>query len=168
MIFLYVALLSFFKESRLVQSARLSVSVGLDDSLPRAALMRLSSTYDPQSLPVETSHSTSSEKERTRGETSREATAGAVNMSTEITTATKCVSFHSVTIIFFGCTFGESVPSSGGPALGLSWEAQGCVEYSVEEMEELRGGNLPEAEEEVENEVIKNEQKRADSNGYVI
>jgi hypothetical protein len=158
-------LLSFFKESRLVQSARLSVSVGLDDSLPRTALIRLSSAYDPQSLPVETPHS---EKERTRGETSREANAGEVNMSTEVTTATKCVSFHSVTIIFFGCTFGESVPSSGGPALGLSWEAQGCVEYSVEEMEELRGGNLPEAEEEVENEVIKNEQKCADSNGYVI
>eukprot|EP00615_Pteridomonas_danica_P010818 CAMPEP_0114338172 /NCGR_PEP_ID=MMETSP0101-20121206/6861_1 /TAXON_ID=38822 ORGANISM="Pteridomonas danica, Strain PT" /NCGR_SAMPLE_ID=MMETSP0101 /ASSEMBLY_ACC=CAM_ASM_000211 /LENGTH=350 /DNA_ID=CAMNT_0001470669 /DNA_START=685 /DNA_END=1737 /DNA_ORIENTATION=+ len=65
----------------------------------------------------------------------------------------KSVCFSFVTIKFFECTLGQSVPNSGGAAIGLDWNSVGEEVLSVEDMEELRGGNLPEDEAELENEV---------------
>ena len=62
--------------------------------------------------------------------------------------------FGDVRLRFYSASIGSTVPNSGGPCLGLGWDfsASEDVAMSVEAMEELRGGNLPDDEDELENE----------------
>ena len=52
------------------------------------------------------------------------------------------VGFGALEIRFYNYTLGESVPSDGGPSLGLAWEVVGRMETTVDDFEELRGGNV--------------------------
>jgi len=64
----------------------------------------------------------------------------------------KRVSYGNANFRFFDYCIGGSVPGSGGPALGLGWEWRrfGEAVMSIEDLEEFRGGNLPEEGEEDE------------------
>lgn len=62
------------------------------------------------------------------------------------------VRFRDASFRFYGQTFGQSVPSSGGPPVGLDWDwrkhcdDEGGKEFTmdIEQFEEFRGGIIPE------------------------
>ena len=70
------------------------------------------------------------------------------------TSEPKDISFGAVDMRFFDTTIGESCPGKGGAALGLDWDwkKHGELSWDLEELEEFRGGILPENEEELEDE----------------
>lgn len=66
----------------------------------------------------------------------------------------KSVGFEEATLRFYSITVGESCPTSGGPPVGLGWDwdPQDEVRISVEDLEEFRGGNIPEDQDKLEDE----------------
>lgn len=62
--------------------------------------------------------------------------------------------FKEVTIRLYDTTIGQGVPNDSGPAIGLDWNWQqhGEIVLTVDQLEDLRGGNLPEDEAEMEDE----------------
>ena len=66
----------------------------------------------------------------------------------------KSVGFEEARFRFYSMTVGESCPTSGGPPVGLGWDwnPQDDVRISVEDLEEFRGGNIPEDQDELEEE----------------
>jgi hypothetical protein len=57
----------------------------------------------------------------------------------------KHVSYSSIEIRFYDYTFGQGIPSDGGPSLGLNWEFDPSLTLSsdLEIFEEFRGGIVP-------------------------
>jgi hypothetical protein len=57
----------------------------------------------------------------------------------------KQVSYSSVEVRFFQYTFGQGIPSDGGPSLGLDWDFDPAESLlsDIESFEEFRGGIIP-------------------------
>mmetsp|Transcript_4679 Transcript_4679/g.18689 ORF Transcript_4679/g.18689 Transcript_4679/m.18689 type:complete len:279 (-) Transcript_4679:242-1078(-) len=68
--------------------------------------------------------------------------AGAQPKSREKSAEEAKVTFAGVEVLFFPYTIGDSVPSDGGPSLGLGWQCVDRMQTNLEDFEELRGGNV--------------------------
>jgi hypothetical protein len=65
--------------------------------------------------------------------------------SESVTKVMKQVSYCSVEVRFYEYTFGQGIPSDGGPSLGLDWDYHPAdtLFSDIESFEEFRGGIIP-------------------------